>query len=83
MAVEVLDLMEIHQVLVICKDLDGERGSMEVVSPGFQGTDDGEEFPIIDVVILFSRDKQLRKVGVGVPIAIRVSLKEDSTRGIF
>ena len=27
-AVEVLSLMEVHQVLVICKDLDGKGGTM-------------------------------------------------------
>ena len=27
--VEVLGLMEVHQVLVICENLDGKRGSME------------------------------------------------------
>ena len=26
---------------------------MEVMSPRFQGTDDGEEFPVIDVVVSF------------------------------
>ena len=42
MAVEVLGLIEVCQVLVICKDLDGEGGAMEVVSPALQGVDDGE-----------------------------------------
>ena len=46
--------MEVRQVLVVSEDLDGERRSMEVMFPGFQGTDNGEEFPVIDVVISFS-----------------------------
>ena len=51
--VEVLCLMEVRQVLVICEDLDGEWGSMEVVPPGFQGTDDCEKFSVVDVVVPF------------------------------
>ena len=35
--VEDLGLMEVHQVLVICKDLDGKGGSVEVMPPGLQG----------------------------------------------
>ena len=54
--------MEIHQVLVVSEDLNGEWGPMEVVPPGFQGMDDGEEFLVIDVIILFHRDEQLREV---------------------
>ena len=39
---------------MIGKDLDWEQGAVEVVSPGFKGTDDRKEFLIIDVVISFS-----------------------------
>ena len=52
--VKVLCLSEVHQVLVICKDLDRERGPMEVMSLGFQGTDDCEEFLVVDVIVPFS-----------------------------
>ena len=55
--VEVLGLTEVCQVLVICKDLDRKRGTMEVMPPGLQGVDDGEEFPVIDVVVLLCGDK--------------------------
>ena len=55
--VEVLCLTEVCQVLVICEDLDGEWGSVEVVPPGFQGTDNGKEFPVVDVVVSFCRDE--------------------------
>ena len=37
--VEVLCLTEVCQVLVIGEDLDGKRGSVEIVSPGFQSVD--------------------------------------------
>ena len=81
--VEVLCLTEIRQVLVICKDLYGERGAVEVVSPGLQGADDGEEFSVIDVVVSFRGDERLREIGTGVPVSICVGLKEDCARGVF
>ena len=55
--VEVLGLMEVCQVLVICEDLDRKGGSMEVVSPGLQDVDDGEELSVIDIVISFCWDE--------------------------
>ena len=69
-AIEILCLMEVCQVFVICEDLDGEGGSMEVVPPGLQSTDDGEEFPVINVVVLLSWDKQLREIGAGVSVTV-------------
>ena len=55
--VEVLCLMEVHQVLVICKDLDGKREAVEIVPPGFQSTDDCKELSVVDVVVLFGWDE--------------------------
>ena len=57
MTVEVLYLMEVHQVLVICKDLDGKREAVEIVPPGFQSTDDGKEFLVVGIIVPFSRNK--------------------------
>ena len=51
--VEVLSLTEVHQVLVISKHLDGKGGAVEVMPPGLQGADDGKEFLVIDIIILF------------------------------
>ena len=81
--IEVLCLMEVCQVLVVHKDLDGKRGSVEVVSPGFQGMDYGKEFPVVNVIVSFCRDEQLGEVGTGVPVAVGVSLEENSARGIL
>jgi len=38
---------------VVSKDLDWERGAVEIVSPGLKGMSDGEEFVIINVIVLF------------------------------
>ena len=57
MTIEVLRLMEVHQVLVIYKDLDREEGAMEIMSLGFQGADDCKEFSVVDIVVSFHRDE--------------------------
>ena len=76
-------MTEVHQVLVICEDLDGKGGSVEIVSPGFQSMDDREELLVIDVVVPFCRDEQLREIEAGVPVAIQVGLEEDGIRSIL
>ena len=53
LAIEVLGGMEVGEVFMVSEDLDWERGSMEVVSPRFQGADNGEEISVIDVVVSF------------------------------
>ena len=55
--IEVLYLTEVRQVLVICEDLNGERGTVEVMSPRLQGMDDGKELPVVDVIIAFCWDE--------------------------
>ena len=44
---------------MIHEDLYWEGGTMKVVAPGFQGTNDREEFPVVDVIVAFSRGKRL------------------------
>ena len=58
--VEVLCLTEVRQILVICEDLYGEGGTVEVMPSGLQGLDDGEEFSVVDVVVSFCWDERLR-----------------------
>ena len=74
---------EIGEVFVVGKDLYQEQGPMEIVSPGFQGTNNSEEFSVIDVIVVFCRREQLEKIGARVPFAIQVSLEEDSAKGIL
>ena len=81
--IKVLSLAEVCQVFMIGEDLNGEGGSVEVVSLGFQGMDDGKEFPVIDVIVSFCRDEQLREVGIGMPVTVQVGLKEDCAGGIL
>ena len=60
--IEGLGRVEVGKVFMVSKDLHGKWGSMEVVSPGFQGADDGKEFSVIDVVVSFSWGERLGKI---------------------
>ena len=55
---------------MVGKDLYWEGRAMEVVSPGFKGTDDGKEFAIVNIIVSFCLRERLGKVGAGVPIPI-------------
>ena len=44
-------------------DLDRVWGAFEVVFPGFERMDDGEEFLVIDLVILFGRGQGVGEIG--------------------
>ena len=68
---------------MVSEDLYGEGGTMEIVAPRFQGTNDGEEFAVIDIVVSFGGGEGLRQVGTGVPIAVGVGLEEDGARRMF
>ena len=48
-----MGLSEVGEVFVVGKDLDWEWGAMEVVSEGFKGADDSEEFAVIDIIVSF------------------------------
>ena len=81
--VECLGLLEINEVFVISEDLHWEGRTMEIVSPIFQGMDDGEEFSVIDIVVLFCRGEQLGKIGAWMPFSVGVGLEKDGSRHIF
>ena len=74
--VEMLGRTEEGEILMVGEDLDWERRAMEVMSPSFEGVDDGKEFVIIDVIITLSWWKRLGEIRTGVPVTIRVSLKK-------
>jgi hypothetical protein len=51
------------------------RVPFKIMPPCFQGTDNGEEFTIIDLVIPFSGVKGLREVSTGVICSVLISLE--------
>ena len=75
--------MEVRQVLVVGKDLDGERRSMEVVPPRLQDADDSKELSVVDVIVALYRDKRLGEVRAGMPVTIGIGLEKDSARGVL
>ena len=64
---------------MISENLDGKGGAMEVMSPGFESTDNHQEFSVVDIIILLCWGKGLRNVQTGMPFAIQVGLEEDGT----
>ena len=76
-----LRLAEISQILVIGEKGDGVFSLLEVVSPVIEGVDDGEQFAIIDIVILFCRGKGLGEICARVEVTIFIMLHEDPSAG--
>ena len=46
--------LKIDEIVVVCPDFKGFRVSFQVVAEGFKGVNNGKEFFIVDVIILFS-----------------------------
>ena len=61
------------------EDLNGEGGAVEVVLPSFESIDNGKEFMIIYIVVMFCRREGLRKVRIGMPFSIGICLKKNGT----
>ena len=55
---------------MISENLDGKGGTMEVMSPGFEGTDDCQEFMVTDIIVPFHLGEGLGEVRTGMPFAI-------------
>ena len=62
MVIVILGMTEVHQVIVVGEDLYWERGVMEVMFSGFQGTDDGKEFLVVDIIVSLGGDEQLGEI---------------------
>ena len=50
---EFLFSLKVGQVIVVSPDFEGNRVSFKVVVKGFEGSYDGQEFFVMDVVVLF------------------------------
>jgi hypothetical protein len=70
---------EIDEIIMVCPDFKGFRMSFKVVAEGFKSANNGEEFLIMDIVILFSWEERLREVCDRVPVVKKVRLFENST----
>ena len=74
---EILCGTEVEEVFVVGEDNDRVWVPFEVVMPGFQGPDDGKEFSIIDLVILFCGIEGLGEISTRMAGAILICLEED------
>jgi len=64
---------------MVCPDFKGFGVSFKVVAEGFKSTDNGEEFFIMDVIVLFGWEERLREVHNRVPLVKKVRLFENSS----
>lgn len=73
---------EIRKVAMIGEDIEfGE--TKEIVSPGFESTEDGSELLITNGVVDFGRRKRTRVIGDRMPeIVDRIALSKDSATGV-
>jgi hypothetical protein len=55
--------------------------AFEVVAEGFEGSDNGKEFFIVDIIVLFRWLEGLGIIGDWVPAVEKVGLFQDSTDG--
>ena len=49
--------VEVDEIIVVCPDFKGFRVSFEVVVEGFESANNGKEFFIVDVIVLFGWEK--------------------------
>ena len=56
-SVQFLGLAEVCQVLVVGEHLHWKGGTVEIVSPRLQGSDNSKKLLIVDIIVLFCRDE--------------------------
>ena len=71
---EALWLFKVGEVFVIGEDGDWVGGASKVLVPLEEGMNNGEEFPVIDVIVTLGRCKHLGEVGTQVEVTIGVFL---------
>ena len=49
--------------------------SLNILTPFSKSKDDCEQFSVIDVIVLFSREEGAREVGAGMKVAICILLQ--------
>ena len=74
LSIKIVRLVEIGQVFMVHENLDCMRGTEKVMLPSIQGSHNGEQLPIIDVVVVFSWTECLGKISAGVPVSIGIFL---------
>ena len=71
--------LDVREILVVCDNRNGVWGALEVLFPFRKGKNDGKEFSVINVIVMFHWGEHLGEVGAGVEIAICVFLHKNGT----
>ena len=75
---ELARVFDIGEVFVVGDNGNGMWGTLEILFPFGESEDDGEEFSIINIIIIFGRGESLGEVDTGMEVTICVFLHEDS-----
>jgi hypothetical protein len=78
---ELLFGVEVDEVIVVCPDFKGFGVAFKIAAEGFEGMNNGKEFFIMNIVILFSGEEGLGEVSDRAPAIKKVRLFENSTHG--
>src|SRR6267154_311183 len=78
---KVLSGAKVKEVFMVSEDNDRVWVPFEVMAPSFQGSDNGKEFSIIDLIVSFCGVKGLGEVSTGMIRSVFISLKKDCSRG--
>jgi hypothetical protein len=76
-----LSCSPVLKIPMVGDDVKGEGKFFKVVSPVFEGLNDGEHFFVIDLVVSFSVDYRFQVKGNEVPKIVVKLLKEHTTCG--
>ena len=66
---------------MIGEDGDGMLGALKILLPFFKRHDNGQEFSVVDVIVLLSRSEGMGEVSAGEAISISVGLKKYCSHG--
>jgi hypothetical protein len=82
-AAKVASGSKILKILVVSENLSWLGRKFQVVSPMFEGNNDGQEFLVIDLIVCLSREELARVEGNRVQTSFIIILAADSSHSII
>ena len=74
---QLLRVSKISEIVVVSPHNHHKLRSINVATPFAKRANNSHEFPVIHLIVSFSRGHQLRVIGDRVPISIRIFLEKD------
>ena len=69
---------KVFEVLVVCDDIDWNWSAFEVMAPGFESFEEGQDFLVMHTVVYFWRHEGSRVKDYGVDLVVgRINGRED------